>query len=367
MAWTRSWISGVPGLALTLALTLGAVAEASEGEIPNHAVALIYHHVDTKTPSATSVSPALFTEHLDHLAEGGYTVRGLEDVAQALKTGADLPDRTVVFTFDDGYRSVYETAFPLLQARGWPFTVFVCPSDIDGRRGPLATWDQLREMAAAGATIANHGWDHGHLHRRLEGETDEAWAARVKTELLRAQARLEEEIGRAPDLFAYTYGEYDADLQEIVRGLGWTAVGQQSGAMGPHSDLAALPRFPMSGGDAGMKNFPVKVSCLPLPVLSAESAGPILPPGVGVVKPRPTLRLTLGEGDYRAHQLAAYASGQGPADLTWVDREAGIVDVRAKEPLRAGRSRYNITAPATDGTRYYWYSYTWIVGNSHKD
>ena len=59
-------------------------------------------------------------------------------------------DAGVVLTFDDGYRSVYETAYPLLKARGWPFTVFLCPEGIDRGRGPVMTWDQLREMAAAG-------------------------------------------------------------------------------------------------------------------------------------------------------------------------------------------------------------------------
>jgi peptidoglycan/xylan/chitin deacetylase (PgdA/CDA1 family) len=353
-------------VSLALALTLVAAAPGL-ADTPTHAVALIYHHVDAGTPGATSVRPELFVEHLDHLAGGGHTVMGLEEVVAALRGGGDLPDRAVVLTFDDGYRSVYETAYPLLKARGWPFTVFVCPEGIDERRGPVMTWDQLREMAGNGATIANHGLRHDILHRRADGETDADWAARTRAELVAAHERIAHEIGRSPALLAYPYGEYDADLQAIVRDLGWAAFGQQSGAMGELSDLTALPRFPMAGSFAAMENFPVKVSCLPLPVLEAQSAGPLLPAGVGVVKPRPALRLTLAEGDYRASQLAAYASGQGRIELTWIDEEARVLEVRANEPLGTGRSRYNVTAPATDGRRYYWYSYTWIVGNNHKD
>jgi len=360
MSWPRYPMAGL-SLAVVLTLALGLPAAAAE--IPTHAVALIYHHVDSKTPRSTSVSPELFVQHLDHLAEGGYSVLGLEEVIEALLTGGSLPDKTVVLTFDDGYRSVYETAFPLLQARGWPFTVFICPDAIDHRRGPLMTWDQLREMAAAGVTIANHGLRHERLHRRRQDETDADWRIRVKTELQEAVQRLEKEIGRSPDLFAYPYGEWDDGLQEIVAELGWVAMGQQSGAMGSLSDMTALPRFPMADTFAEMKNFPVKVSCLPLPVIKSESAGPKLPAVVGVVQPRPALRLTLGQGDFRAGQMAAYASGQGAAELTWIDRESGVVEIRAKEPLSKGRSRYNITAPAPDGRRYYWYSYTWIVGD----
>lgn len=371
MSWPRFPMAGLsPVWVLTLMVGLsGAAVEtaSAQEDVPAHAVGLIYHHVDENTPRSTSVTPELFTQHLDHFAAGGYTVMGLEEVLEALRTGSSLPDKAVVLTFDDGYISVYETAFPLLQARGWPFTVFVCPEGIDQRRGSLVTWDQLREMAAAGATIASHGLKHDHLHRRVDGESDADWRVRVKGDLEASAVRLTEEMGRAPEMIAYPYGEYDAALQGLVAELGWAGFGQQSGAMGRYSDLTALPRFPMSGGDAGMENFPVKVSCLPLPVLSAESAGHQLPLGIGVVRPRPALRLTLADGDYRIGQLAAYASGQGRAELTWVDRDAGICEVRAMEALPAGRSRYNVTAPAKDGRRYYWYSHTWIVGDTHKD
>ena len=98
-----------------------------------------------------------------------------------------------------------------------------------------------------------------------------------------------------------------------------------------------------------------------------EPADPGLPAVGEAADTRPGLRLTLAPGGYRADLLAAFAGGQGRADLEWVDREAGVLEVRARKPLSPGRSRYNITAPTTDGRRYYWYSHTWIVGQSHRD
>ena len=111
-----------------------------------------------------------------------------------------------------------------------------------------------------------------------------------------------------------------------------------------------------------MEVFPEKVASLPLPVVEVSPRQPGLSGAT-----RPPLRLTLAKGDYRSGQLAAFAGGQGAADLTWIDEEAGIIEVQARRALGLGRSRYNITAPATDGHRYYWYSHTWIVGQSHKD
>ncbi len=340
---------------------------SSGGVVPNHAVVLIYHHVDAGTPASTSLSPELFAEHLDYLVAHDYRALPLAALVDSLRVGGTVSDRTVAFTFDDGYRSVYTEAFPRLRELGWPFTVFVCPDALDHRGGPVMTWDQLREMAAAGATVANHGKFHHHLQRRLAGESDQVWRERTRAELLEAQHRIEEEIGFAPALFAYPYGEADEDLRELISELGWAAFGQQSGPMGETSDLTMLPRFPMAGSFAAMETFAEKVSSLPLPVLEAQPAGPLLPPAAGGEGHKPRLRLTLGPGDFRSGHLAAFASGQGAAELTWLDAEAGIIEVRARHALPQGRSRYNITAPATEGRRYYWYSHTWIVGQSHKD
>ena len=344
------------------------IAPASSlGEVPDHAVVLIYHHVDTETPASTSLSPELFGEHLDYLVANGYQPWPLAALVDSLQNGGSIPDRTVALTFDDGYRSVYSEAFPRLRKLDWPFTVFVCPDAVDHGTGPVMTWDQLREMAAAGATVANHGLFHNHLQRRADGEDDKAWRSRTREELLAAQRRITEEIGHAPSLFAYPYGEYDPDLLELVRDLGWAGFGQQSGSMGVESDFALLPRFPMGGPYASLETFGEKVSSLPLPVTGVDPADPGLPLVGGEEIRKPGLRLTLAPGDYRSGQMAAFAGGQGAADLEWVDQGAGILQVRARKPLSAGRSRYNITAPTTDGRRYYWYSHTWIVGQSHRD
>ncbi|MEN8007399.1 MAG: polysaccharide deacetylase family protein [Candidatus Krumholzibacteriota bacterium] len=359
------WISILTAVVITApASTLG---EVPSQVVPSHAVALIYHHVDTGTPASTSLSPELFGEHLDYLVSNGYRALPLAALVDSLRNGGTVPDRTVAFTFDDGYRSVYTEAFPRLRELDWPFTVFICPDAVDHGRGPVLTWDQLREMADAGATVANHGMFHHHLQRRGAGEADQAWRDRIRGELLAAQERISREMGIAPALFAYPYGEFDEDLREIIRDLGWAAFGQQSGPMGNESDFTRLPRFPMAGPFAAMETFGDKVGSLPLPVMAASPASPHIALAAGPEDRKPNLRLTLGAGDYRSGQVAAFASGQGAAELTWVDREAGILEVRARQALPTGRSRYNITAPATDGRRYYWYSHTWIVGQAHKD
>jgi len=344
---------------------VGAAAATVE-TVPDHAVVLLYHHVDTTTPPSTSVAPEVFEEHLEYLDRHGFRVLSLPAVIDSLTSGTGLPDSVVVFTFDDGYESVYSEAFPRLRQRGWPFAVFVCPDAVDHRRGPVLTWDQMREMAAAGATIANHGNLHAHMQRKGAGESEAAWTARTREELEAAAEAIRDRIGQDPGLFAYPYGEYDAALRQIVADLGWTGFGQQSGALQRITDRTLLPRFPMAGVFASMETFGTKVGCLPLPVVSAEPADPNLPLETGRDF-RPVLQLTLAEGDYQQAQLASYASGQGAAALTWIDVQRRILEIRSEQPLAPGRSRYNVTAPSSAGNRWYWYSHTWILGQVHED
>lgn len=327
----------------------------------DHAVILEYHHVSADAPESTSVTPETFEAHLDYLAENGFTVWPLRRVLGHLAEGRSLPENTVALTFDDGYRSVYTEAWPRLRRRGWPFTVFVSTDYVDRGFGNYMTWTQLRELAGSGVHLGNHSRSHAHLVRRREGESREQWLGRVRSEITGAQRRLEAE---APDgavrIFAYPYGEFSRAVRDVVAELGYFGVGQQSGAVGRSSDLAAAPRFPIATGFADLDEFATKVRSRALPVEVLAPEDRLLAAGAS----RPALRLRIPPGPYRLGSLACYASGQGRMRLDWLDREAGVVEVRPKKPLGPGRTKYNCTAPSSETTGiFYWYSHLWMKPN----
>ncbi len=338
---------------------LGGQAISTAVPAADSAIILQYHHFSTDTPPSTSVAPALFAKHLDFLAENGFVVWPLARIIDHFEQGKPLPDRCVAITVDDAYASVYSEAFPLLRRRGWPMTVFVSTEAVDRGYRNFMTWAQMREMAAAGVAFENHSHTHAHLVRRLPGETEAAWHARVIADIDSAQKRIRDELGQTSHFFAYPYGEYDKDLEALVREHGFVGFGQQSGPAWAHGDLGALPRFPMAASYAAMPVLKDKVLSLPLPVLSAQPDDPILP----LNEWRPLLTLRLASGGYRPQGLRCYVTGQGQAAVAWKDAAAGIVEVRATKPLPVGRSRYNCTAPAVSSGRYYWYSQPWIRRN----
>jgi peptidoglycan/xylan/chitin deacetylase (PgdA/CDA1 family) len=97
----------------------------------------MYHYVSAPPVGAgavrrdLSIAPEAFAEHLAYLQGAGYTAISLGDLVLALQTGAPLPERPVVLTFDDGYRDHYEHAYRLLREYGFTGTFFLTTSLID--------------------------------------------------------------------------------------------------------------------------------------------------------------------------------------------------------------------------------------------
>jgi len=351
--------------ALLLALTLACLpAAAQPGPAPPpHAVVLLYHRFGEDRHPSTNVDLGLFEAHLELLEREGFQVWPLGRILEALAGGEPLPDKVVAITVDDAYRSVATEAFPRLRSRGWPFTVFVATDGVDRGYRALMDWETMRRLAREGVRFANHSASHGHLVRRRPGEDEGAWRARVRADILRAQRRLEEELGEAqgppPAVFAYPYGEYDAALAEVVAELGLAAFGQQSGPVGPWSDRRALPRFPLAGRFAALEAFRTKVLSLPLPVRAVEPWDPV------TAEARPALVLTLEEEAATRHGvrlegLRCYASGQGAIPVRWLGRRPLRLEARARDPLPTGRSRYNCTAPSPWSGRWFWFSHPWL-------
>ena len=323
----------------------------------NHCVILQYHHFSAKTPPITSVTPKQFDDHLDYLQKNDFKVMALRDVVLSLHHQIELPDKCVSLTVDDAFISVYENAYPRLKKLGWPMTVFVNSQSIDKGMKPFMSWEQMRELSRNGFSFENHGHAHMHLNRRKANETEQAWLARVRKDIETAQDRIFQEIGIAPTLFAYPYGEYNPTLMKLVEQMGFVGFGQQSGPAWPDANFAALPRFPMAAHFANLKGFKTKVNTIPLPVVKATPIDPLTPLG----EKRPVLKLTLAPKSYSKNALRCYISGSDKVDMKWSQTQADTVEVSPQFDLGAGRHRTNCTMPSRYKGRFHWYSHNWFV------
>jgi len=316
-----------------------------------HAVITIYHHVDENTPASTSLSPAQFQEQMEYLRDNNFEVWHLDRLLDALQHQQPVPERTAAITFDDGYISIYETAFPLLQELDFPWTLFLSTEPIDNNQHGYMNWDQVREMSDAGVIIANHMVTHPHMIDPLPGESAADRIARLRTELLEAERRIEQETGQAHRLLAYPYGEYDEAVMAMVEEEGFIGLAQNSGAVGYDSDMLALPRFPLAGIHASMNTVPTKLNSLAFTVEHKEPRSPITD------SRRPAVELQLS-GDFDPSQLACYA-GTETLTIEWLDRDAGLFRIQPEQEFNSRRFGYNCTAPRGGENRFYWFSKFW--------
>ncbi|WP_338364028.1 polysaccharide deacetylase family protein [uncultured Pseudoalteromonas sp.] len=318
------------------------------------AVILQYHHVSETLPAVTSVSANTFTKHLSYLKEHNFNVIALNELISALQQGKTLPEKTVAITFDDGYNNNYEQAAPILEKFAYPYTIFVNPRLIDEGKGYVMGWNKLKELADKGALIANHTAQHDYLHIKLKGESDAQWQARIKKDILHSQQRIKEEIGHDYKYLAYPYGEFNNELQTLVKELGFVGIGQHSGAVNSNSNFTRLPRFPASGFYSKLDTLITKLNSRAFNIKSLNYQDSV------TSQNPPTLSIELEMGDFHKSQFACYVSSVGQAKLTWINDST--VQINSPKALNKGRSRFNCTAPSIEHPgSYYWFSQPWVI------
>jgi len=185
---------------------------------------LCYHRFGPR-PSKLTVTKSAFEAQMEYLATNGYHVVPLARVRAFLDAKEPLPRKTIAITIDDGYRSTYEVAYPVLRKYGFPATVFLY-SDFVGAADAL-TWPQMKEMAATALIdIQPHSKTHSNLTQRQPNETDAAYRDRIRREVDAPIAVIRERLDVASTTFAYPYGDAnDTVFNELTRAnvpLGFT-------------------------------------------------------------------------------------------------------------------------------------------------
>ncbi|HIG37428.1 MAG TPA: polysaccharide deacetylase, partial [Oceanospirillaceae bacterium] len=191
-------------LATTLVTNLGLSTISHSADSFN---ILLYHHISSTAPRSTSLSAEEFEGHLQYLKDNEYHVVALGDALKAVQTAQPLPSKSVVITFDDAWRDIYEQGLPLLKKYDYPFTVFVNTDPVDQHNRHAMTWDMLRDLQHHKGSLANHTRDHAYLVRKPE--YDDVWLSATLANIDHAQQRLVEELGPTPKWLAYPFGEYN--------------------------------------------------------------------------------------------------------------------------------------------------------------
>lgn len=206
---------------------------------------LCYHEVD-RAGDSFAVSHQRLENQLKYMKEQGYHFVSLDEYIRYTKGEVQLPEKSVMVTFDDGYRSFYTKAYPLLKKYQVPGMLAIVSSWTNHEEKPndvrdTASWEELREMEASGlVTVVSHthamhkqqeinpqgsrnGVVGSHLYVNGHYETDAEYASRVKNDIDEVQRLFQEKLGHKCRAMVWPYGIYTKEAVEIARASGMEA------------------------------------------------------------------------------------------------------------------------------------------------
>ena len=182
---------------------------------------LCYHNLGEQSKGRLVLAAAKFQEQMRYLKTKDYRVISLKDFVEWTRLRRQLPQRAVVLTFDDGYRSFKQYAYPVLKELGFTATLFVYTDYIGAGRNALS-WQDLRELQTEGFDVEGHSKTHGDL-RRAAGEGEAQQARRLQVELAQPEELFEKNLGRRPTIVAYPYGSWDEAVLAKAAEYGYVA------------------------------------------------------------------------------------------------------------------------------------------------
>lgn len=259
---------------------------------------LMYHHISPK-PGLVTCSPENFRAQMQWLATNGWTTLSTAAFAEAVASG-QVPKKSVLVTFDDGYLDNWVYAHPVLQEFGQQATVFLITGWIgEGAQRPHAgqsgvpdvpthkqamaaaaegklddaflRWSEVEAMRAAG-TVEFHSHTHSHTRwdRKIADQAERDTA--LAEDLVASRATLAARLGEASPHLCWPQGYYDAAYQRVARAAGFTHLyTTEHGVARRDVDPARIPRLVAKDKPAGW--FGRRMGIYGNPLLSALYLG----------------------------------------------------------------------------------------------
>lgn len=201
---------------------------------------LMYHHFEEGKNVSTIVSPTNFAKQMEMLKEEGFTTINDHDLIAFMNGEKTLPKKPIMITMDDGYRSNYVHAYPVLKKLNMKATIYTIVSrheDPYASYYPRFTWEEGKEMYESGLIeIQSHTYKmhkkapthHGNralvtnpIYKNGVLETKAEYEARVVEDLKLAKQLIEKNIGNKVVSFCYPYGDFSEASERLAKKAGY--------------------------------------------------------------------------------------------------------------------------------------------------
>ena len=224
----------------------------------NTVAVLNYHQINDVDNNALTVTVKDFDDQMRYLSENNYNVITPKEMLDAFKNNAKIPDKTVIITFDDGYKDNYKNAYPILKKYNLKGTIFVI-TDYVSLYPNYITWDEAKEMQKSGViNLESHTMDHFNLLKISKND--------ARLQLANSKYWLEAHLKKPVTFLAYPEGDYNEDLKNMLKELkyegGFTV---NYGLVSSASDVYEMPRVAVFGYQSGnLTRFKQKLEYAPI-------------------------------------------------------------------------------------------------------
>src|ERR1043165_7087319 len=202
----------------------------------------------------TEITPQAFEAQMQELKNKGIAVIPMQDFLAWRRGEKAIPAKSAVITFDDGWKSQYEVAWPILKKFNYPVTLFIYtegirPGHFSG--GESMSWEQLAEMRDAGVDIQGHTATHSDLRKpydkvakkHLNPEEYEQW---LDKEIGGSKQMIEQNLGAKVNCFAVPYGFHNDHIRDVAMKAGYEALFTVYGQpITMHTPLSSVGRYLM--------------------------------------------------------------------------------------------------------------------------
>jgi peptidoglycan/xylan/chitin deacetylase (PgdA/CDA1 family) len=226
---------------------------------------LMYHKVlkNRNSLGKYTVLPSELEADLIYMKEHGYTTVTVEDLVAYVYNDVSLPEKPIMLTFDDGFRSYYTYVLPLLEKYESKAVMsiigeYVDKSSEDKNLNPYLNWSQVEELQASPyVEIQNHSYAMHKLNNRLgctilDGESYDEYKKVIVNDVGYLQLLISGKTGYTPSAFTYPFGAMCKECKKILREMGFLAsLSSTSGVnilTGDEDDLYELKRINRPSG-----------------------------------------------------------------------------------------------------------------------
>ncbi|MGM0599735.1 MAG: polysaccharide deacetylase family protein [Candidatus Rifleibacteriota bacterium] len=179
--------------------------------------ALCYHKIEPSPSGKFSLSTAKFKNQLAYLKDHNYVSLTSNDLEEIFVNHKKAPQNSVIITFDDGYKSVYDFAYPIMKQYGFKGIVFVYPEFIGASKA--LTWKQINKLLAEGWSIESHSMSHSNL--TISKATSSLQNKFLNYEIKNSKEIIEKKTGHKVRFIAWPYGCYNNPALTKARQCGY--------------------------------------------------------------------------------------------------------------------------------------------------